>query len=547
MKKLILILISFLILPSVIADGCFVSDYYEHMYLPDQKAIIAWDGNTETMIISSSVSSDVISNMAWIVPIQSYTKPEIEASNISIFKEFVKYFKEDNQQDMFFEYKEGVTGAAPGVEIIEQKKVDIYDITILKATKADELVKWSNKNGYKVADDLIPVLQEYCDKENFYFIANKINLKNKFKEQIELLEKKGVSDEKFGIASCMFYERHEKNVKLALTEAIICMDFDILNEKSYINDAISWKDIMSISEKEFNNLRDEFKEERVSNYICRKIPGFPRGFGNVIAPVSVKKDWIPDAIWCLKDEDSKIYEESEIYLPIREESKIYLYGNINKSKQISAGSSFRRLCSYYTRGVGQEGSFDNLEDAREFLNTYIPQLRQAHLQVYNAIEEKFEKKKNELGKDFVAGMDELCNTIRDDGYGSGILRRGLSTPLKFVFKPENPFYPLKISSIGKGHTNVEVYVVSNNETKDLNNVLAFDKSKEIDDEFREKVKEFIDLTNYTYIIRLNYRGELNKLNNDSVFNLEYIGERPKPEIRKSFIIRFIDWLRNLLK
>ena len=53
---MILVLGLVLLVSSVLADGCFVSDYYEHMFSPDQKAIILWEGNTETMIISSSFS-----------------------------------------------------------------------------------------------------------------------------------------------------------------------------------------------------------------------------------------------------------------------------------------------------------------------------------------------------------------------------------------------------------------------------------------------------------------------------------------------------------
>ncbi|NIO37089.1 DUF2330 domain-containing protein, partial [Candidatus Bathyarchaeota archaeon] len=54
------------------------------------------------------------------------------------------------------------------------KKVDIYDVAILKATNATALVGWLNENGYTVPESAVPVLQEYCDKEDFYFIANKI-------------------------------------------------------------------------------------------------------------------------------------------------------------------------------------------------------------------------------------------------------------------------------------------------------------------------------------------------------------------------------------
>ncbi|RLI99664.1 MAG: hypothetical protein DRP06_03095 [Candidatus Aenigmatarchaeota archaeon] len=36
------------------------------------------------------------------------------------------------------------------------------------------------------------------------------------------------------------------------------------------------------------------------------------------------------------------------------------------------------------------------------------------------------------------------------------LKRGISTPLKFTFQPEEPFNPMKISSINEGDTSVSI-------------------------------------------------------------------------------------------
>ena len=79
----------------------------------------------------------------------------------------------------------GMSSEAPKVEVIESKKLDIYDITILKATDGSALLDWLNQNGYSFPEGKQNVLDYYIGLEAnynkpFYFIANKVNLQNKY-------------------------------------------------------------------------------------------------------------------------------------------------------------------------------------------------------------------------------------------------------------------------------------------------------------------------------------------------------------------------------
>ncbi len=171
----------FLIPTLVLADGMVLPDYEEKVYLPNQKAVISWDGEKEVMILSTKIKTDNLANMAWVIPIPSKVKPEIEAADIDIFYDLADLFREDRRAPGFF-LGTSVEGPDKGVEVVEFKKVDIYDITTLKATDAGALVGWLNENGYIVPESVTPVLQGYCDQEDFYFIANKINFANKYKD-----------------------------------------------------------------------------------------------------------------------------------------------------------------------------------------------------------------------------------------------------------------------------------------------------------------------------------------------------------------------------
>ena len=45
------------------------------------------------MILSSAVRNENLTNITWVVPIISTTKPNISTGNMSVFKKLVEYFR----------------------------------------------------------------------------------------------------------------------------------------------------------------------------------------------------------------------------------------------------------------------------------------------------------------------------------------------------------------------------------------------------------------------------------------------------------------------
>ena len=211
------LLVSLFSVQIVSSDGCaFTVDYNEHVYLPDQKAVIYWDGTNETMIISTKIKSNNLSDIAWITPIQSSTEPEVKAGNPYIFNEIAEHFREYHGKSRGYDlcflgiiifiiaiammiiafikrkskifaliliiaalllifvtaitvyiYSSGTLGSqSNGVELIDIKTVDIYDVATLKATNATQLVSWLNTNGFIVPQEAISVLDFYCNQDN---------------------------------------------------------------------------------------------------------------------------------------------------------------------------------------------------------------------------------------------------------------------------------------------------------------------------------------------------------------------------------------------
>ena len=243
---------------NVAADGGYYIDvdYTEHLFVPSQKAAILWDGTNDTMILSTKVSSNSLANFAWVIPIPSNTPPEVTKGEIYIFNQIAENlgeYKSSKGGETFFSafitvviifilglvlliiafllhkiplslfliflfvwivailffgvyayiYASGMIGAGgydyESVEVIEMKQVDIYDVAILQATNATNLVDWLNDNNFIVPTETIPVLQEYCDQDDFYFVVNKINLSNQYTTPSEI--EQATQDLEDGIAT----------------------------------------------------------------------------------------------------------------------------------------------------------------------------------------------------------------------------------------------------------------------------------------------------------------------------------------------------------
>ena len=102
MKKVFLIqfLLIFLILPLLVSadGGITISVKAPHsekdIGIPSQEAIIVWDGEYQTMAISTGIKTKDLADLAWIIPVPSKTKPEVEKANVEIFQQVPYLFSE---------------------------------------------------------------------------------------------------------------------------------------------------------------------------------------------------------------------------------------------------------------------------------------------------------------------------------------------------------------------------------------------------------------------------------------------------------------------
>lgn len=453
------------------ADGWYPSDEFLHLNEPSQKAIITWDGETETMILSAAVKSGEIANFAWIVPIQSYTEPKVTEGNISIFKDLVDYFKVERPHH----YGKDVAG----VEVLETKEIDVYDVSILKANSADDLISWLKQNGYKVPDNAESVISYYIKKGNTYFVANKIDLRNKYADIVDFLKNFGlgevdpsykpvdastyrVTDE---ILRMLKYPEERNEVSERLTKYI-------LSNNPYEKPlSRNWIDFLFVSKDEYNNLKNQYAfdfDERLQERMIN------------VMNYAEKYDSI--SLYCSYNGNV---------------NKVYLYGN-GEGEDI-----------YFSSCDSLINDFESLDNVKNELSKIS----------WNDVKKRYGTVKERItwiidGR--LKKISHMEDRLQEFYQEEKNLKNGVATPLKFEFKPKELYYPLRISSLNSGYGNIEVYVISETPVKDKNGVLEIDSIKSIDIQLKNNLEKFIPVSG-GYVTRLTYKGDLEKLNDNAVF------------------------------
>ena len=130
------------------------------------------------MILSTTFSGDA-KNFAWIIP--TPTQPNVEKGSYELFGALEDLTRIGEERD--YGYSGIGSGSAPmavekqAVTVLEQKKVDIYDITVLKSTDENALYDWLKKNGYQYPADGKYILDDYIQND-WIFTAVKVDTEN---------------------------------------------------------------------------------------------------------------------------------------------------------------------------------------------------------------------------------------------------------------------------------------------------------------------------------------------------------------------------------
>lgn len=158
------------------ADGAImpVPDYY--MYETGQTAAIFYesDTQTETLVVGMTYQGTA-KEFAWLIPTPN--KPEVERGSRTLFSEISDLIYGDRNYDYYATGSlqvEEFSDVGSGVNVVEEKQIDYYDVTVLEATSGQDLLDWLNDNGYTYPTEKQYILNDYVTA-GWYFTAMKIN------------------------------------------------------------------------------------------------------------------------------------------------------------------------------------------------------------------------------------------------------------------------------------------------------------------------------------------------------------------------------------
>lgn len=164
------------------ADRGMVSIHGISVYEPGQKAIIAWDGNEEILILSTDAYAESKTTVLEILPLPS--NPDVELGNFSSFYQIQKLIEHHSyKQDRNYYGPLDSSEANASVEIVFQKKLGAHNITIIHIKSMQNYSDWidnflAEKNA---STDVLPsnlnsIILEYLNQSIPYFVFDEISL-----------------------------------------------------------------------------------------------------------------------------------------------------------------------------------------------------------------------------------------------------------------------------------------------------------------------------------------------------------------------------------
>jgi len=162
----------FLFPQAALADGMVIAPETQWIEETDQKAVIFYDQGVETLILSITFQGDA-EDFGWIVPVPS--RPAVTKGSEELFttlEELTGYVPYPSKRGMYIGGLE--QSANDAVTVVETKKIDYYDVTVLSSTNEKALAEWFNKNDYNYPTEASYLLNSYIEN-GWYFVAMKIN------------------------------------------------------------------------------------------------------------------------------------------------------------------------------------------------------------------------------------------------------------------------------------------------------------------------------------------------------------------------------------
>ena len=162
------------------------------VYEPNQRAVVAFDGEEEILILSTDLKASASTSVLEVLPLPS--EPELKKSDVRVFFEATelinrKLFPRKASAIGAMGGGSGGTGGAamteppPAGEITIRNKIGAHDISVTHVLDGERFVKWAEEyligqgaDEAKIPAALKPVIEQYIDEGFKWFAFDVVDL-----------------------------------------------------------------------------------------------------------------------------------------------------------------------------------------------------------------------------------------------------------------------------------------------------------------------------------------------------------------------------------
>lgn len=161
------------------------------LFEPTQRALIAWNGEEEILILSTDLRASRATKVLEVMPFPS--EPTVTKGDVSVFQRAVALINSKSRPRYGLELGAGgldrasAQGPPPG-EITFHQRIGAHDVAVARVLSSDGFVEWVNGflrrasvNNPVIPPPLREVVQEYLDEGYGWFAFDVVELESKFR------------------------------------------------------------------------------------------------------------------------------------------------------------------------------------------------------------------------------------------------------------------------------------------------------------------------------------------------------------------------------
>jgi len=188
MKKVSVFLVPLLLFcaSSLFADGGLISlKRGVQMFKPNQRAMIAWNGSEQILLLSTDMRASETAQVLEVVPLPS--EPKVKKGDVETFRKATALINSKIRKPGVARAGGrrggGAAGGRPAGEVTFHKKIGAHDISVAHVLSTEGFISWVEKylESLRIENPVIPpatkkIVDEYLSEKFTWFVFDVISL-----------------------------------------------------------------------------------------------------------------------------------------------------------------------------------------------------------------------------------------------------------------------------------------------------------------------------------------------------------------------------------